>query len=323
MTIQTLKAPTFEDAIELLKKAVNNEFDDSKSYELQFGDWLRFSLDVKGERYSSSLPSSSLRAVSQYQAAINSFYALLAYGKTAQSLTDEDKKELELIFEFSEGSTKADADLTETITTLGMAAIEKMDGNQLVITILVSAIILGIYLGYTNFLANDTERRKDDVNMQIVQSALESNVALARLNAEIADSAIGLAKSVSDADSVQLGSLELSGSEIGNYIKRERGKRRHKRINGAFRATRISEADNGFRVRLADKHGSALIATLSMDGAHSTGILASLLESVADKKLVELSIMVKMHGTVIDDASILSGPVQNALAVDIDDDSEE
>lgn len=319
MTIATLSAPTLEDAVELLKKAVNKEFDDSKSYELQFGDWLKFSLHVKGERYSSSLPASSLRAVSQYQAAINSFYALLAYGKTAQSLTDEDKKELELIFEFSEGSTKADADLTETITTLGMAAIEKMDGNQLVITILVLAIIAGVYFGYTTYLSNETDRQKDAAHMEVVKSALESNNALAKLNADIAGAAISLAKSVSDAESVRMGELELSGSDIDGYVKRERSKHQHRRLDGMFRVTRISETDNGFRVGLEDENGMAIAATLSMDGMRSTEILTSLLGSVANTKPVELSIMAKMQGSVISDASILSGPVQSTLAVDPDD----
>lgn len=319
MTIETLSVSTLDDAAKLLKQALNQELDDSKSYELLFGGWLKFSLEVAGDRYSSSLPTSSLRAIAQYQAAINSFYALLAYGKTAQSLTDDDKKELELIFKFSDGCTKADADLTETITNLSMAAIEKMDGNQLVITILGLAIIAGVYFGYTAYLANDTERQKDIAHMETVQAALESNTTLAKFNAEIANSAIALAKSVSDAESVRMGQLELSKDDIENYVKRERSKRQHKRIDGMFRTTRISESDNGFRVGLTDKSGTAIKAALSMDGTRSAEILTSLLESVASKEPVELAIMAKIQSGVISEAFILSGPVQNTLGVDTGD----
>lgn len=319
MQIETINVPTLEAAISLLKRATEGELDDSKSYELHFGDWLKFALEVNGERYSSTLPASSLKAISQYQAAINSFYALLAYGKTAQSLTDEDKKELELIFQFSKGSTKADADLTETITTLSMAAIEKMDGNQLVITIVVVALIAAVYFGYTTYLTNVTDRHKTDANMDIVRAAIQENASLAKLNADIASAAVGLAKSVSDAESLRMGDLVLNGRDIDGYIKPERGKLSHKRIDGDYRAIRIAEVDDGYRVGLEGVDGLQLTARLTMDGSSSESILSELLNSLHSKKMVNLHMVAKTQGGAPIEASILTGLIQSALLTETDE----
>lgn len=319
MQIETLIVPTLDSAIDLLAKAINGSLDDGKSYEIQFGDWLKFALEVSGERYSSTLPASSLRAISQYQAVINSFCAFLMYGNTAQSLTDDDKKELELIFHFSEGSTKADADLTDTITTLGMAAIERMDGNQLVITTVTVAIIIGVYFGYTRFLAHASERHKTDAQQDIVRAAIESNAALAKLNAELSSSAVSLAKSVSDADSLRMGNLTLDGRDIENYVRRERGRRSHQRIDGAYRVIRIAESDDGYRIGLEGDDGTQLTASLTMDGASSEKILSDLLGSVHGRNAVYLHVVAKFQGSVLVEASILTGHIQSTMLSESDE----
>lgn len=313
MHVEQLQINSLEEAIKTLKQALDKQLDDSKSYELIFGDWLNFNFKVTGDKYRSTLPASSLKALAQYQAAINSFCANLVYGKTAQSLTDDDKRELELVFHFSEGSSVTNAPLNDVVGNLGSKAIEKMNGNQLVVTVLGLALITSSYFGFSNYIDADTQQHNNDSSERIVQLAIESNTHLSKINADITNSALGLVRSVSDADSIELGSMILSSRDIPEYVRRDRSRRSHDRIDGMYRVTRISEADSDYRIGLERNDGFSVIASMPMDGANSDRIFEDLLQSMSAKSAIHLQIVAKMqHGTTVD-ASILTGNVQDRL----------
>lgn len=313
MHVEQLQINSLEEAIKTLKQALDKQLDDSKSYELIFGDWLNFNFKVTGDKYRSTLPASSLKALAQYQAAINSFCANLVYGKTAQSLTDDDKRELELVFHFSEGSSVTNAPLNDVVGNLGSKAIEKMNGNQLVVTVLGLALITSSYFGFSNYIDADTQQHNNDSSERIVQLAIESNTHLSKINADITNSALGLVRSVSDADSIELGSMTLSSRDIPEYVRRDRSRRSHDRIDGMYRVTRISEADSDYRIGLERNDGFSVIASMPMDGANSDRIFEDLLQSMSAKSAIHLQIVAKMqHGTTVD-ASILTGNVQDRL----------
>lgn len=313
MHVEQLQINSLEEALKILKQALDKKLDDSKSYELIFGDWLNFNFKVTGDKYKSTLPASSLKALAQYQAAINSFCASLVYGKTAQSLTDEDKRELELIFHFSEGSSVTNAPLNDVVESLGSKAIEKMNGNQLVLTVLGLALIAGAYFGISNYIDAGSKQHAADSNERIVQLAIESSIHLSKINADITNSALGLVKSVSDADSIELGNITLSSRDIPEYVRRDRSQRNHDRIDGMYRVTRISEADSDYRIGLERKDGFSVIASMPMDGANSARIFDALLESMASKSATHLQIVAKtQHGATVD-AAILTGDVQDRL----------
>lgn len=313
MKIEILNVATLDDAVALLQKALDNGFDDSKSYEIAFGDWLQFCFKVEGDKYQSTLPASSLKALAQYQAAINSFYAALVYSKTTQSLTDDDKKDLELIFHFSQGSSVTKAGLGDVVERLGLRAIEKMNGNQLVVTVLGLALLAGAYAGHSNYLDAETAQHQTEAHLQVVQAAIDANSRLSSLNADIAASAVNMAKSVIDADAIEIGRLSLSADEIPDYIKRERTRRQHSRIDGLYRVTRIAETDSGFRISLEDEDGVAVPASMPMDGSASSQILSELFRSLESKQAVPLHVVAKMRSGVPVEASILTGHIQDTL----------
>lgn len=312
MNIETLSAATFDDAVTLLQKALDNGLDDGKSYDIAFGDWLQFYFKAEGEKYQSTLPASSLKALAQYQAAINSFYAALVYSKTSQSLTDDDKKDLELVFHFSQGSSVTEAKLVDVVERFGLRAIEKMNGNQLVITVLGLALLIGAYAGHSNYLDAEIVQHQTDAHLKVVQAAIDANSRLSSLNADIAASAVNLAKSVADADAIEIGHLSLSADEIPDYIKRERTRRQHSRIDGPYRVTRIAETDTGYRVSLEGEDGM-VPASMPMDGSASSQILAKLFRSLESKKAVHLHVVAKMRNGVPVEASILTGHIQDTL----------
>ena len=228
-------------------------------------------------------------------------------------MTDEDKRELELIFHFSEGSSVTNAPLNDVVESLGSKAIEKMNGNQLVLTVLGLALIAGAYFGISNYIDAGSKQHAADSNERIVQLAIESSIHLSKINADITNSALGLVKSVSDADSIELGNITLSSRDIPEYVRRDRSQRNHDRIDGMYRVTRISEADSDYRIGLERKDGFSVIASKPMDGANSARIFDALLESMASKSATHLQIVAKtQHGATVD-AAILTGDVQDRL----------
>lgn len=326
--IEKIKINSQQEAFNTLKKALNGEYDDEKSYLVEFGDWLNFTYKVVGDRYHNTLPNAALKALTTYQAAINNFYANLAYNKKANSLTNEDKKDLELLFHFEEGSSVASAKLDEPLVKISEKAIEKMTGKQILIVILGLALTASLYFGYINH--NETKHRKHqlDANVELLREASKTSKELAQLNSDLAKTAMELVKSVPDAKSVSLGELTLSQAEMQEFISREKKALHPIRLDNFYRVTRISETtDHNFRVALEAKDGLALSANIE-NTADNSELIRSLASSLLDNSFIELKILAKKQGDSIQNASIINAPAhmqqqQTELLIQQDEDSSE
>lgn len=324
-SIQKISINSLESAIDVLKKALNDEYNDEQSYLVVFDNWPKFSYIVVGQNYHSSLPTGALRALASYQSAFNNFYARLAYNKTSKSLTDEDKKDLEFLFLFKEGSADTSADLQSQLTRLGEKAVEKMTGKEIIITVVSVALLATVYLMHSNHLDAELSMHQSDANTVLLSKAIEGSKALAELNTDLAKAAFSMVKSVPDASSITVGNLKIKEEEIGNFIQRDRLKSEYVRLDDEYRVVRISEVDAGYRIGVESLSGLQITVLLDSSEENS-GLLQQLAGSVISKKYIPLSIMGKKRAGVIQEASILTHTHRQEemhLFQDIDDDDDE
>jgi len=320
-----------DDAFSALQAAMDGAFD-KLSVLIKFDGWPIFDLDVEGSRYHSSLPSGVMKGLLEYQTAINRAYASIAYGKTAKGLSDDARREAELVFDVSEGSTETKADLVEPLTKLGEKAIERMTGRQLVVTILGAALLAaGVYLG-SHWMDTQASMAADQNKQAALTAVLQQNTQLAQMQVDVSKSAMTMVKGAYDADRLSYGNLYLSRDEIVAINQRSRETLQAHRIDGAFEIQQLKRFDDRWRIVLF-REDTGAVQTDLFNGQNAAECIEEIALAFAKHRPVDLMVLGKYKADTIQSATVLGSthsgliePVQPRLAraiedVNLDDDS--
>ncbi|ENL8693439.1 hypothetical protein AB6I52_002183 [Enterobacter hormaechei] len=219
--------------------------------DLEFRGWPNLHINVKGEKFHSSLTSSMVYGLASMHESFQRAYALAKYGTSnLQRLTNEDKQSLDVIFQIKEGSTDSETDWSSTFNHFlafltgafdGMTGVQKM-------AILIT-LIVALTAGTCFYLHTNSQDHAIDVNAQTqtTQTVVDGMTRSFELGAEVKrrgetsvsreieahgeEGKSSLLKSVAqDAESVKLGNRTYDGAALQDYknrqsIERERTER--------------------------------------------------------------------------------------------------
>lgn len=149
-----------EVALELLQKLL-----DDPSYEVpevQFDNWPRFELHVKGERYHSTITPELMESFLDFQKTINKSFALVRYADSSRRLTKADREELKILVEVKDGSSGFIASLQEQVGTIASGIAEgfkNMDSRHKLIAILAIGTLAVGGLGFNSYVESQKELR--------------------------------------------------------------------------------------------------------------------------------------------------------------------
>lgn len=284
---------------------------DNLSVLIKFDGWPSLDIDIEGDRYHSSLPTGVLKALIEYQSAINRAYASIVYGKTAKSMTEEDRKEIELVFNVHEGSTETDAKLWDTLTELGAKAIERMTGKQLVMTVLGAAFLASATYGSVHWMDTNAAIQADANKQQMVTQILTQNEHLAQLQADLAKASLTLVKGAYDANKISYGDVELSKHQIEAINQRGRETTAVTRVDGAYEVVQLKRFDDKWRVVLYSER-TGQIQTDLFKGQNAAACIEEISLAFAKHTPVELLVLGRYKAGVIQAATIL-GSNQSGL----------
>ncbi|MEH6365547.1 MAG: hypothetical protein V7764_04735 [Pseudomonas marincola] len=319
---------TEKEARHYFERALSGEFD-NLSVLIKFDGWPSLDIDIEGDRYHSSLPTGVLKALVEYQSAINRAYASIAYGKTAKSMTEEDRKDVELVFNVREGSTDTETELWGTLTTLGAKAIERMTGKQLVITVLGAAFLASATYGSVHWMDTQAAVQADASKQEIVAQILSQNEHLAQLQTDLAKASLTLVKGAYDANKITYGDVELSKQQIEAVNQRGRETSEVSRIDGAYEIVQLKRFDDKWRIVLfSEKTGQ--IQTDLFRGQNAAQCIEEISLAFAKHNKVDLLVLGRYKAGSILSANILGSTQSGLLEPEIavadeaeDDDSTE
>ncbi|HBT4804125.1 TPA: hypothetical protein MB363_003702 [Klebsiella quasipneumoniae subsp. similipneumoniae] len=210
--------------------------------DIDFQGWPNLHINVKGEKFHSSLTSSMVYGLASMHESFQRAYALAKYGTSnLQRLTNEDKQSLDIIFKIKEGSTDSETDWSGTINqflAFLTGAFEGMTGVQKM-TILLS-LITALTVGGCYYLHTNSQDHAAGLNAQTqtTQTVVEGMTRSFELGSEIKrrgetslsreieahgeDGKASLLKSVaSDAESVKVGNQRYDGAALQDYRNRQ------------------------------------------------------------------------------------------------------
>ncbi|MBY5866004.1 hypothetical protein [Rhizobium leguminosarum] len=312
----------------ILKDILDNRID-SDGVILDFGnaDWAKVHFNFKGSAFHQTVTASMMRGLLEYQYAFYRTAALILKDDSRiNRLTDDNRRDLEFVFEVKEGSSDLLAGGVEQLAELGKSAISKMSGRQILIGLLVGAIVF--CGGYTlnNHLDHEFELEKIDKDHQdkkdlydflgkivldnkekteTLKRALDES-AVAKEAAALNSAAIGeILRSNDNAEEISIQGTALGSKAIRELTRSSRSKSRSIMIRDTFTVKAVISDDvNNFTVRLERvSSGEVIVASLE-DPLLSESAQKAISRAEWSAKPVMVHISARQVGDQIKDARI-------------------
>lgn len=235
--------------------------------ELEFKGWPVFQMDVKGRDWNSTVPTRVMSPLLDVQKDINRAYTSIKYSDfNLRKLRDEERDELEVVVKVEKGSSIFNAELWKQFSHMAEAAIGRMNGDQIVITVLGIALAITAPVMYKAWLASRQKEKEvasrlelsqqETERLKVFAEAVKSSPSLQAVREDAQATHNRLLKSVKPGDSMAMKGVELGSDEVAVLVQSERERAQDIFVEGNFvvLGNRTDKSD-GFRItvkRLSD-----------------------------------------------------------------------
>jgi len=216
---------------------------------VEFKNWPVLTISMTGDGYDSTITSHMAQALVELQHAMNRTYARTVRGSgNPNVLTDVQKQSIEFKAKVEKGSSLVTVDLGEYANALAQGLVGKMDGSQLVIVALGTAVVAGSVVAYKAFLKHRSEDRKVELATQerigmsqeetkrqaILQQVVAAQPRLDITRQDFDDARHSVVKSVGDAAVLKVQGVELTRSEARTIASSPRSESVDVQLNGTY-----------------------------------------------------------------------------------------
>lgn len=242
-----------DDAFLFLQQALEKGFNDTP-LKIAFDNWPVVNIKLEGVGYESTITSRLAEALVELQHAMNRTYARAAHGSAnPNTLTSDEKQAIQFKAKVEKGSSIISVDLGAYAEKLSVALAGKMDGTDIVITVVGTAIVGGGLLAYKSFLKSRSEDKKVEASTQerialsqeetrrlaLMSQAMSVQPRIAVAQQDFDDVRHGIVKGVGDASSISVQGFALSANEARTIASTPRTKADEVQLNGHYMISKI------------------------------------------------------------------------------------
>lgn len=250
---QTISITNEKDAFFQLQRALASEFDD-QPINIEFKNWPILIVSLEGKGYDSTITSHMAEALVELQHAMNRTFARVVRGSgNPNVLTLEQKRTIEFKAKVEKGSSLLTVDLSDYAAKIVSGLVGKMDGTQLVMLTLGTAVIAGSTLAYKAFLKHRSEDKKVELATQEriglsqeetkrlvqLQQVMTAQPKLEATRQDFDDARYSLIKSVGDANTLKVQGVELNRAEAKSIASTPRSTSDEVQLNGHYRIDKL------------------------------------------------------------------------------------
>jgi hypothetical protein len=197
------------------------------------------------------------------------------------------------------------AKLGETFNEISSKLVEKMTGRQLVVTVLGLALIASLHFGFSDFLDNQKQTLAERDRHALEMTLLKENAAARQAYEALGVNAINVIKSVSDANSLRLGSQKLSKAKIQSIANKARESYEPKRLDGEYRVVGLKSRRDRWAIQLFDEKKGVTIRTDLFRTELASSAIGEISDAFAKEKPITLYVIARVRGDQISQAKIL------------------
>lgn len=304
MTTTPITIENEEYAWKLIKEALDGKFDND-IVELNFDNWPKFHINVKGDRYNSSVTTSMMRSLIELQAHFNRSYAEIIYGKSAKSLTIDERNALEITFCVEEGSSDVSADLSGFFSELGKSAMEKMTGKQVVSVVLGTAALWASSSMFSDYLDSQQKNLEEQNRHEITLELVKSQPKLMQIQNEQIATYTNILKSVPDAEQVRLEKTVLNKGQLEMITKQDRQSTELKRLDDLYYISSLKVRHDNYKIEIIRASDDEVIRTELSKNYLSFSEMEKIMTAFAREKAINLNIVGRVRGDIVTSASIV------------------
>ena len=304
MSSEILRIKDEKEAFEYVRNALEGSYD-RDVIELEFSGWPQFHINVKGAKYDSTLTAALMRSLLELQTHLNRVYAEVVYGKSARSLTDDERKSLEIVYKIESGSSNVVADLSGFFTEMGKSAVDKMTGTQVVMAVLGAAVIWGGTSLSSSYFSAVQKSKEEENRHEVTMALINKNHKLKGIKSEQEVLYTNILRSVQDAEKVTLGTTEIPQSVLEEITKPDRQKLELKRVDDQYQIISLKVKPDSYRIELFRVSDGKIIPTELFKGHLLMSEMDSIMKAFSSETSIQLNVVAKIKGESITSASIL------------------
>lgn len=301
----------------ILKEKQSNEF-----IQLKFDNWPKLEITLKGNKFNSTLNTKLMEGFLEVQKAINIAYAKLRYDRSTQRiLSEDDKCALEFSVKVKQGSTVVEALLDSPFVKFAQEVVSTMDGSQVMITVLGSALLFSTTSCFKSYMqkqkeTKDSEKQislseEETKRMKIFSDAINKSQQLQSINNDVEEVYNCILRGSLSADQVEIGGLKLVKNEIKEVLRKTRTKSTGVQLNGKYKILAIDNTNiDHYRVDLEYEDGRIFKAKLDDD---------CLIVKEQNKVLIDKAFWDRTSIYLLVNASELRGEITQAKVIDVRD----
>jgi len=246
-----------------------------------------------------------MRSLVDLQGHLNRVYAEVVYGKSAKSLTAEERNALEIVFKVEEGSSNVVADFSGFFVELGKNAMEKMTGKQVVTVVLGVAALWGSASSYESYLSGQEKTQEEENRHKITLQLIQNQPRLMEIQNEQVATYTNILKSVSDAQQVTLDKTILNSSMLEKITKQERQTTELKRIDGLYLISSLKRKQYSYKIDVLRMTDEKIIPTELFKGHLSINEMDKLMKAFTAETPISLNVVGRVRGDVVTSANIV------------------
>lgn len=251
-----------DDAWRVLKYALDHGSDIPADINVIFDGWPTYDLNIKGKDWHSSVPTRVMGPLLEVQKDLYRAYTSIRYnGANLQKLTDEDREKLELVIGVKEGSSDFDAELWNQLSEIGKAAVGKMTGTEIIITVVGLSLVLTGGAVAKHWISKRLKEKESDnqieLSMQETERVRIITEAMSRkpVIEEISESSIitqsKMLKALKPGDRIITSGVSLSSEDAKEIAQTERAASEDINVSGVFRVlANDASRSAGFRIKV-------------------------------------------------------------------------
>lgn len=304
MSTTAISIQSEESAWAYIEEALRGKYD-SDVVELSFDNWPIFRLNVKGERYDSTVTTSLMRSFVDLQNHLNRIYTDTIYGRADRRLTTEEYERLEILFKVEQGSSNFVADLSGFFSELGRSAMEKMSGRQVVIMVLGVAAIFSACSAFKHYSDNEKSSREEKYKHEITMALLDQQPSMWDIERRNEIVYSNILKSVKDANKATLDKHEFTQKQLSEIDRKQYQNTEVVRIDGSYFIRSMISGTDHLDLEVVDlRDGRVISAKLSKEILSSDDVLL-VSYGFINESTVSLKIVARLRGDMVLEANII------------------
>lgn len=251
-----------DDAWRVLKYALDHGSDILEDINVVFEGWPTYDLNIKGKDWHSSVPTRVMGPLLEVQKDLHRAYTSICYSSgNLNRLTVEDRAKLELVIEVKEGSSEYDADLWKQLGAIAEAAVGKMTGTEIIITVVSLGLIITGGAVAKHWISTRLKEKESDnqieLSMQetervrVITEAMSRQPMIAEANENSIVTQSKILKALKPGDRIMTAGVSLSSEEAREVAQTERAVSEDVDIRGVFRVlANDASKGTGFRIKV-------------------------------------------------------------------------